>query len=463
MSAPISLSATFERQPSAWGEARELIRLAAPISFASAGWALMGLVDTAVVGRAGAAVQAGVGLGNALYFALSCFGIGVMMGIEPLIAQAIGAGDEAKARRFYWQGLWLGLLTSAALAVPLALLPLVLKPLNVDAEVSRAAAGYLWWRLPSLVPHLLFFVARGYLQAVGRTRSLVLMTVVANVLNLGLDLLLVFGGASLPAWTGPLRAFPAMGAAGAALATSICCFVELAIVAWAVRGVKVAGFSRAPVRTDLLQSARVGTPIGLQLMAEVGVFSLAGVLAGRLGKESLAAHSIALNLASITFCAAIGFGSAGTVRVGKAIGALDTPAARRAGMLAIGGGAAFMAMAALMFWLVPQPLAALMTGEPEVARLAIALFGVTAVFQISDGIQGVSAGVLRGAGDTRITFVANLLGHYAVGLPVGILLSHGLGWGVIGLWWGLCAGLSGVAALLCWRFWRLTSREVKPL
>jgi MATE family multidrug resistance protein len=151
------------------------------------------------------------------------------------------------------------------------------------------------------------------------------------------------------------------------------------------------------------------------------------------------------------------------VRVGRAIGARDTPAARRSGMLAFALGAAIMSVFALAFWLAPEALARMLSDQPEVISASVPLLAVCAVFQLSDGIQGVGAGVLRGAGDTRYPFFANLIGHYAIGLPVAIILGIFLGQGVIGLWWGLCAGLTAVAVALLTRFLRLSAREIMPL
>lgn len=218
-----------------------------------------------------------------------------------------------------------------------------------------------------------------------------------------------------------------------------------------------------PRLADLRKALSVGIPVGLQMGAEVGVFSLVGLLAGRLGAQALAAHQIALSLASFTFCAALGVGQAGSVRVGWAVGARDTPAARRAGLSAFAGGAAIMSVSALCFWLIPAQLARLLSDQQEVIAAAVPLLAVCAFFQLSDGIQGVGAGVLRGAGDTRFAFLANVVGHYAIGLPVAIALGLWLGMGVIGLWWGLCAGLTAVAVALLTRFLRLSSREIVPL
>jgi MATE family multidrug resistance protein len=430
-------------------ELRLLLRLAAPIAFTQAGYALMGLVDTAVVGRLGAGPLGAVGLANGLFFGVAVVGIGVMLGLDPLFAQALGARDEARARHLIWQGLWLSALVTLVLALPIAALPLLLEPSGIAPEVAHDARLFLWLRLPGLWPMLAFAALRSYLQAREELRALIVATVVANFANLGLDVLLVFGKLGLPA----------LGAPGSGLATSICSLLQFAILALAVRP----GRRQTPRALDLRKALEVGIPVGLQMGAEVGVFALVGLLAGRLGAQSLAAHQVAISLASFTFCAAVGVGMAGTVRVGWAVGARDTPAARRAGLTAFAGGAAIMSISALSFWLAPGALARMLSDQPEVISASIPLLGVCAVFQLSDGIQGVGAGVLRGAGDTRFAFVANLVGHYAVGLPVAIVLGLHMGHGVIGLWWGLCAGLTAVAIALLTRFVRLSSREIAPL
>ena len=430
---------------------RNLLRLAAPIAFTQAGYALMGLVDTAVVGRLGAGPLGAVGLANGLFFAVAVIGLGCMMGLDPLFSQALGAGDALRARGLVWQGLWLSALVSAALALPIGTLPLLIERSGVAPDVARDARLFLWLRLPGLWPMLAFAGLRSYLQASHRLRALVVATVVANAANLLLDVWLVFGGLGVPR----------LGAPGSALATSFCSLLQLAILALSLRGSEPA--PRALRMADQRKALSLGVPVGLQMGAEVGVFALVGLLAGRLGAASLAAHQVAISLASFTFCAAVGVGMAGSVRVGWAVGARDTPAARREGLLAFGAGAAVMSIAALCFWLAPRFLARLLSDQPEVIEAAVPLLAVCAVFQLSDGIQGVGAGVLRGAGDTRFPFLANVLGHYAVGLPVAVLLGLRLGRGVIGLWWGLCAGLSAVAVALLARFLRLSSREIVPL
>jgi MATE family multidrug resistance protein len=447
-------------------ELRALAALAAPLALAVGGQALMGVVDTAVVGRAGAVPLAGVGLGNALFMALAVFGMGVMHGLDPLVAQALGAGDAARARRLLWQGAWLALALSVAIALPAAVAPSLLVPLGIEPAVAAEAGAYLLWRLPGLPFFLLYFSSRAYLQAHGIARPMVVAAALANVANVPADLLFVFGGAGLPAWAGPLRAFPALGAAGAAVATSLCAALQLAVLSAAVRAVPRPG-GRAPARRLDLAAQRgalaVGLPIGLHMGAEVGIFALVGFLAGRLGAVPLAAHQLALSIASLTFTVAIGFGNAGSVRVGWAVGRRDRPAARLAGLAAFGAGGAFMTLAALVFLLFPGAIARLLTDDPAIVAAAVPLLRVAAVFQISDGIQGVGAGVLRGAGETRFTFLANMAGHWALGLPAAVALGFGAGLGVVGLWWGFVAGLSAVAAALLLRFLRVSAREIVPL
>jgi multidrug resistance protein, MATE family len=307
--------------------------------------------------------------------------------------------------------------------------------------------------------------ARSYLQAVARTGSLVVATVAANIFNLLANLLFVFGGAALPAAAGPLRSIPALGVKGSALATLLCCALQWGIVAWAVRRVVVPGGlpSVRPVRADIVHALRVGLPIGLHIAAEVGIFSISGVLARGLGPESMSAHQIAISYASLSFTVAMGIGTAGSVRVGWAVGAFNTPQARLSGLMAFVSGTGFMVLCALGFALYPLPLAHLMGTPREIIPLVLPLLMVSAVFQISDGLQAVGAGVLRGTGETRFPLAANMVGHYFIGLPVALLLGFHFGYGVVGIWWGLCIGLTSVAIALFWRFERLSAGTLQPL
>ena len=436
-------------------ELRELFRLAVPLAAAQAGNQLMGVVDIAVLGRYSARDLAACGLGNAFYFAISVVGMGIVFGLDPMISQALGARDPVRARRVLWQGVWLALIVSGVLTIPLLLSPLAFEPAGVKRELIEPATAYLIIRATSLAPFLLFLVCRAYLQAHGITRPMLIATVVANVFNLIADIVLVFGYGGLPA----------LGAAGAALATVAGTILQLGIVAAAVRRIRVPGAASLHRwnGSDIRRAYQVGWPVALQMAAEVGIFALVGVLAGRLGTLDLAAHQVVISIASFTFTVALGIAAAGSVRVGLGVGARDIASTRNAGFATFIGGAAIMAISALAFAFAPRPLALLLTDDAAVIAVALPLFLVAAVFQLSDGIQAVGAGVLRGAGDTRFAFVANIFGHWLIGFPVALFLGFRMKMGIVGLWWGLCAGLTVVAVLLFVRFNSLSSREIVPL
>ncbi|MFO0599485.1 MAG: MATE family efflux transporter [Myxococcaceae bacterium] len=433
-------------------ELRALWKLALPLALAQAGQALMGMVDTAVLGRLNAAAQAGAGLGNSLTFTCTFFGMGVLLALDPLVSQAIGAGEHVKARTTYWQGVWLALLTSVLVMIPVAVIPFLLEPAGVAPAIAAGARVYMWWRLPGVAGVLLFVAAKSYLTGVGRVGITVVAMVIANIANLALDVGLVFG-------VGPI---PALGVTGAAVATVLCTWLQFAVLLF--------GFPKAPEgRVRKFQSAevfkafKIGAPIGLHFIAESGLFSLTGVLAGGLGEVPAAAHQVALNWASLSFCVAVGIGSAAATRVGWGIGREDTPAARRAGLMAFGSVVVFMGFSAVLFLIFAVPMGRLMSADEGVVQVAASLFVVVAFFQLSDGVQAVGAGALRGTGDTTFTFWANMVGHWCIGLPVAWWLGVHGPHGVVGLWWGLFAGLSVVAVSLLVRFAVSTRRHVARL
>ncbi len=428
-------------------ELRRLFALAMPLAVAEAGTQVMSVVDMAVVGRVGGRELAAVGLGNAVFFGVSVFGLGLMLGLDPLISQAVGARDLSRARRIVWQGIWLAVITSAVLTIVLLCGPLLLRAIQIKPEIAQPATTFLLIRTVGLAPWLMFFVVRAYLQAHHVTRPMVMSMVVANVFNLIADIILVFG-------FGPI---PPLGVAGAAISTSTCQFLQLGIVAYAVARIPVEGeISRRWNSADIRRALRVGLPTALQVTAEVGIFALVALLAGRMGTVDLAAHQLVITLASFTF-------TIGSVRVGLAVGARDPVATRRAGHAAFIGAALVMSIGALLFISIPSLLARMLTNQPSVIAAAIPLFFVAGLFQFSDGLQAAGIGALRGAADTRFAFFSNLVGYWIVGLPLSLLLGFRLKMGVVGLWWGFVAGLTTVAVLVFLRFQRLSAREIVPV
>lgn len=441
-----------------------LAKLSLPIAAAQAGNAAMSLEDVAIVGRAGNALAA-LSVANGIFFAVSVFGMGLLLGLDPLTSQAVGRNDHVRGRVLIWQGFWLSLFATLVLGTVLLATPWVLAAFDLQPATREAAARCVALRSIGLPAFLCFIGQRAYLQARSVTAPMLWSTVAANLFNIGAGIVAVHGGAVLPEAFGPLRALPAFGAEGAALVSGLASWLQLGVVGMAIlrlhRGTPPV--PRAPVVADLKLAAGVGLPIGLQMGAEVGVFALATLLAGKLGDDAVSAHQLALSLASFSFCLAIGVGSAGSVRVGWAVGRGDREAVKRAGSAAFLGGVLVMGASALLFLAIPELLARALTDSPAVVAVAVPLLGVAAAFQLADGIQGVGAGVLRGTGDTRFAFVANVAGHYLVGLPIALWLGFARGGGIIGIWWGLGAGLFAVAAALLVRFFQLADRPIARL
>jgi MATE family multidrug resistance protein len=421
-----------------------------------------------MVGRLGAAALGGVGIGNGLYFAITVVGMGSVLGMDPLVAQALGAGEHARGRQILRDGLRVAWLLGAALTAVVALSPLLLGVAGVDAATAAACRAYLFGRLPNVVPFLIFTALRSWLQAYQHTRAIVWAMVLSNVANFFFDALLIYGDGALRFAGLPGVGLPALGVIGAGIATSLSSVLSAVVLALAVHDVRPAQDAEAraegppepaprPLVRDIL---RLGTPLAGQYLAEVGVFALVGVLAGRLGAVPSAGHQVAIQLASFTFTVTLGIAAATSTQVGRAVGRADTPGARRAGLLGLASSVAFMAFSATAFLAAPRGLAWLLTNDATVIAATVPLVRIAAFFQLSDGLQVTGAGALRGAGDTRAAFWANLAGHYGVGLPVALLLGFGLRWGAVGLWWGLSAGLTATAVALVARFLVLSRKPI---
>jgi len=405
----------------------------------------MGTVDAALLGRYDDGALAAAGIGNNLLFAIASVGFGMVMGLDTVLPQAVGAGRRDEARRLLGAGLRLAVLVGLACTLLVLATPVILTLAGVPEDVARDARVYVDLRAVGIVPFLLSIALRSYLAAHNITRPLLVAVIVGNLANAALDLVLIYGA-------GPI---PALGVGGAAFATVS---VQIAIVAIYFAGVRAIDATPRPASTrgDLAAILHYGLPIGGHMFAEIGIFGLATVLAAHMGKIPAAAHSIALNLASFTFAVAVGIGAATSVRVGHAIGAGDRGLARRRGVLGLQLGLAIMSCAAAVFVIAPRALAGLFTEQAVVIAATIPLLQIAALFQLSDGTQAIAAGALRGLGDTRATFVGNVIGHYGIGLAISLTLAFGVGMGAPGLWWGLSAGLTATAIYLVRRFFART-------
>jgi MATE family multidrug resistance protein len=431
-----------------------MLSLAVPVVVAQVGMMLMGVVDTMVVGRVSAEALAAVALGNVVLMLVTSFAFGMLIAIDPLVAQAIGARDAVAVRRAVQRGLLIAVAVTAPSVLLLVPVEPVLTLLRQPPEVVPIAAGYVHRCLPGLLPFFLFVVLRQTLQAMERLRSVLVTVALANLLNLVLDLALVYG------WWG----MPEMGPFGSAWATTASramLLLGLLVIAWRDLGPLLHRIDGETFRVvPIWRTVTLGAPIGFQLQLELSALGVVALLAGGLGAVAMAAHQVAINLASLTFMVPLGVSSSAAVRVGHAVGRSDSVGARRSATAALACGGGFMALAATVFVLFPHPLAAAYTSEEQVRMLAAVLIPIAGVFQVFDGLQVVSAGILRGLGDTRAPMAINLLGFWLIGIPVSVGAGFGLGLGAPGLWWGLVVGLGAVAGLLVLRIAHRLARPV---
>lgn len=423
-------------------ELRALARLSFPVASVQVGMMAMGVVDTLMVGRVSATALAAVALGHIYFFSVSVFGTGVLMALDPVVSQAIGAGDHGAVRRGLQRGLVLAVIlaiVSGAILVPgETLLGLLSQPL----EVVPVAAGYARASIAGIFPYFAFIVLRQTLQAMGRVAPIVWTIVGANVANAFFNWVFIFGKLGAPA----------LGAVGAGWTSSISRWLMALVLlgaAWPLLRPYLNRFeSAALAREPLIRMVRLGTPIGVQFELEFGAFAVIAVFMGWLGTTAMAAHQIAINLASFTFMVPLGIAQAASVLVGQAVGRHEPAEARRAGGAGLVLGAGFMCLTAVLFLLAPGLLAGVYTSDPAVRALAVVLIPIAGVFQVFDGIQVVASGVLRGIGDTRAPMVVNILGFWLLGMPVSLLLGFAWDGGPVGLWWGLATGLAAVALFL---------------
>jgi len=421
---------------------RGLVGLAVPVVVVNLGMMLMGVVSTVMVGHVSAADLAASALGNLYFVMLVLLGWGTLMALDPIVAQAVGARDQPAVARAVQRGLvlaaGLGVLTALGFLPARAVLGFLRQP----ADVVPLAARYAEVSIAGVFPFLAFVVLRQSLQAMGRMRPIVLVILAANLLNAALGWVFIFGRLGCP----PL------GAVGAGLAATVSRFgmaLGLLALGWHELRPLLRPLRRESLdRAALARMLRLGVPIGAQMQLEYGIFAVVALLMGRLGTVPMAAHQIAMTIASVTFMVPQGIGGAAAVLVGQAVGAGEASRARRAAATSLGLGAGFMLLSGLVFVVIPGPLARLFSAEAPVLAVAIMLLPIAAVFQVFDGIQVVSIGVLRGVGDTRTPVVVNVLGFWLIGLPLSLWLGFGLRAGAAGLWWGLVVGLVVVGLIL---------------
>ncbi len=431
-----------------------MVALAVPVVLSELGWTAQGIVDTIMVGKLGPAAIGAVALGNAVYFTPVLFCFGLLLGLDTLVAQAYGRQDHDECHRWLAQGVYLACILTVPLMLLLFAASYGFAPFGITREVGVPAASYLRILTWGTLPLVFYGATRRYLQGVGQVRIISVTIVAGNLLNWFANWVLIYGKLG----------FPALGVNGSALSTVISrIFIALALIgsAWRYerrRGHPLFRHWAGPSWTRLRELTRLGLPAGGQVLLEVGAWNLVTLAAGKLTPVELATHSIVFNYAALTYMVPLGIASAAAVSVGHAVGAGDGGRARRAGWLALALGVGFMLLAAVVYLGIPGPLVALYTRDPQVMALGSKLLLIVAAFQVFDGTQTVTTGALRGLGETRAPMLANLVGYWVLGLPLGLTLCFALGWGVFGLWIGLTLALIVIALTLLARWKRDSAR-----
>jgi MATE family multidrug resistance protein len=434
---------------------RSVLRLSLPVAAVQLGLMAMGVIDTIMVGHVSPAALASAALGNLYFFIAGIFGQGTLMALDPVISQAVGAREDEAISRALQRGLLLSLALTVVTCATFVPVTWVLTVLRQPPEVVPDAATYVRIAIPGVFPFYAFVVFRQSLQAMGRVAPVLWTVLAANLLNVCLNWVFIYGNLGAPA----------LGVGGSSLATSISRWA-MALLLLAISGREI--YARlTPWRAEtgallpLLRMLRLGLPIGVQYLLEYGAFAAAALLMGVLGTTQMAAHQIAINLASFTFMVPLGVSTATAVLVGQAIGAGDEARARRSAVAGIFAGTSFMCVSALTFLLFPEALARVYTGDATVIGLAAVLIPIAGIFQVFDGIQAVAAGVLRGIGDTHAPAIINVVGFWLIGLPVSWLLAFHYGGGAVGLWRGIVVGLAAVAVILLARVRVRLGREMR--
>jgi MATE family multidrug resistance protein len=436
-------------------ELRATVALAVPVVLVQLGFMAMGVVDTLMVGRLSARALGAVAIGNLYWFNVTIFGTGTLMALDPIVAQAVGAGDDDTVARSVQRGLIIALGLSVMTAALLAPAESALHVLRQPAEIVPDAGAYLRISIIGVLPYFAFVVLRQSLQAMHRVAPIVFTVIVANIANAFFNWVFVYGHLGSPA----------LGVAGSAVATAIGRWLMLLLLlATAMRELRP---HLAPVREGVLRwdpiwrMLRLGLPIGAQQALEAGAFGAIGLLMGLIGTVAVAAHQIAITLAAFTFMVPLGVGSAAAVRVGHAIGSHDVPRAKAAIRAAYLCGVGFMVLTGIVFLSIPHMLAAAFTPDPQVIALAAVLIPIAGFFQVFDGGQAVGAGVLRGAGDTTAPLIVMLGSYWLIGVPMSAWLGFKTSLGPRGLWWGFVMSLGAVALFLFWRIRVVFSRELR--
>jgi MATE family multidrug resistance protein len=434
---------------------KKTINLAFPVVLSQVGHVTVGMVDSIMVGRIGSEALAASSFANSIVMVFMMFGIGMSYGITPLVAQADGEGDTTKISRLLRHGILLCGATSVILFLLGFSLSFAFGSFAQPEAVISMGTPYFYVILASLIPLMIFQNSRQFLEGLSITKPTMYISVGANLLNVLLNYLLIYGKFG----------FPELGLIGAGWGTLISrLFMAFGLLVYIGKskrteifksGLKIFSISAAYFKPML----KIGLPSGAQFVFEVGAFSVAALMMGQLGVVPLAAHQIAISLVSLSYMVATGIAAASTVRIGNQIGKRDGLNLQRAGNTSFIISLIFMAFCSMIFIIFNKFFPTLYVDDPELIQIAGSLIIVASFFQLSDGAQVVGLGALRGMTDVKIPTIITLIAYWVLGIPASYLFGFVLEMGPEGVWYGLLVGLTASAIALFVRFKILARRK----
>ncbi|MBX2964341.1 MAG: MATE family efflux transporter [Cyclobacteriaceae bacterium] len=428
--------------------------LAYPVMISMLGQVMTGVADSIMIGRTGATPLAASSLANVVFMLLLMFGIGVSYAITPFVAEADGRQDKNSIVDLLRHGFIINLVTGFILLLIIFITGPLLHYIDQPVDVVTLAIPYLYIIALSIVPFMIFQTYRQFGEGLHSTRMAMIIVIACNLLNIFLNYLLIYGKFG----------FPELGLNGAGWATLIArALMGALMLLYIYYGKKFtdyrAGFSFGNYSRKLvMRMLNIGIPAGIQFIFEVSAFGFSAIMMGWLGTTTLAAHQIAINLATISYMTTSGLGAAATIRVGSYLGKRDIPTLRTAGFTLMGMALIIMTVWGIAFVVWRHELPLLYINDQSVIAIAAPLMIIAGLFQLSDGMQVVCAGALRGLQDVKIPSFMIFVAYWVISLPLGYWLGFKLDYGAIGIWLGLLIGLTITATAMFIRFAMLSKK-----
>lgn len=417
--------------------------MAIPVIFSQIGQVTVNLADNIMVGHIGTTELAAASFAINIFHVGMLFGLGITLGITPLVGQSLNSQYPNNIGSWFRNGILVNFVASILLCAAMSSVVPFMNLMGQSDEVVQMAISYYLIQVSSLIPLMLFFSFKQFFEGIGNTKIAMIITIATNLLNIGLNYILIYGKFG----------FPSLGLNGAGYATLVSRLIMPVIfLAVMLKRPKFRVYLTEAVhsRLEKLKIKRlvsIGMSIGMQMVIEILAFSLGAIMLGWISKESLAGHQVAISMAGMTYMISFGLASGTTIRVSHAFGERNLKEVKHAVYASLHMVIAFMSLMGILFVLLRNHLPLLFTSDPAVIKVAAGLLVVGAFFQVFDGIQVVLLGALRGIADVRIPMLMAFFSYIVVSLPISYLLAFTFNFGYSGVWIGFVFGLSTAAVL----------------